>query len=93
MKILGILNVTRQFSDGGAYLEPGAAIAHARAMAESGADIIDIGAASSHPDARPVAPEIEIARLAAAVPALKARPVAVHRQLRPDVQRWALEQA
>jgi dihydropteroate synthase len=59
MKILGILNITSDsFSDGGKYLEPGAAIFHAQAMAQSGADIIDIGAASSNPDAEPVAPKI-----------------------------------
>ncbi|HEX4026329.1 MAG TPA: dihydropteroate synthase [Rhizomicrobium sp.] len=94
MKILGILNVTSDsFSDGGAYLEPGAAIFHARAMAESGADIIDIGAASSHPEAQAVAPEIEIARLAAAVPALKENglPLSID-SFAPDVQRWALQQ-
>jgi len=62
MQILGILNITSDsFSDGGKYLEPGAAIFHARAMAESGADIIDIGAASSHPDAEAVAPDVETA--------------------------------
>ena len=54
MKILGILNITTDsFSDGGRYLEPGAALFHAQAMAQVGADIIDIGAASSNPDAEP----------------------------------------
>ena len=48
MKILGILNITSDsFFDGGKYLEPAAAILHARALAQDGADIIDIGAASS----------------------------------------------
>ena len=42
-------------------------------MAQSGADIIDIGAASSHPDAQAVPAETEIARLQAVVPALKAK--------------------
>src|SRR6185312_13646736 len=60
MKILGILNITSDsFSDGGRYLEPGAALFHAQAMAQVGADIIDIGAASSNPDAVPVAPEVQ----------------------------------
>ena len=72
MKILGILNITSDsFSDGGKFLEPGAAIFHAQAMAQSGADIIDIGAASSNPEAQAVAPQVEIARLAEVVPALK----------------------
>jgi dihydropteroate synthase type 2 len=94
MKILGILNVTADsFSDGGKYLSPGAALAHAGTLARDGADIIDIGAASSHPDAQPVAPETEIARLQAVVPALKARglPLSIDSFV-PAVQRWALTQ-
>ncbi len=65
MKIFGILNVTADsFSDGGKYLVADAAIAHAEALVRDGADIIDIGAASSNPDSEPLAPEAEIARLA-----------------------------
>jgi dihydropteroate synthase type 2 len=94
MKILGILNITSDsFSDGGKYLAPGAAIFHAQAMAESGADVIDIGAASSHPDAAPVAPDVEIARLAAVIPALKDKGLSLSvDSFAPDVQRWALGQ-
>ena len=94
MKILGILNITSDsFSDGGKYLEPGAAISHARAMAETGADIIDIGAASSHPDAQAVAPELEIARLAGVIPALKQHGLSLSIDtFAPEVQRWALNQ-
>jgi dihydropteroate synthase type 2 len=70
MKILGILNITADsFSDGGKYLAPEAALAHAQALADDGADIIDIGAASSNPDAGAVAPEVEIARLASVISA------------------------
>jgi dihydropteroate synthase type 2 len=92
MKILGILNITSDsFSDGGKYLEPGAAIFHAQAMAQSGADIIDIGAASSNPDAEPVAPKIEIARLAHLIPALKQKGLSLSvDSFAPEVQRWAL---
>jgi dihydropteroate synthase type 2 len=92
MKILGILNITSDsFSDGGKYLEPGAAIFHAQAMAQSGADIIDIGAASSHPDAQAVAPEVEIARLEAVVPGLQAKGLSLSiDSFAPEVQRWAL---
>src|SRR3954470_8288677 len=94
MKILGILNITSDsFSDGGRYLEPGAAIFHAQAMAQSGADIIDIGAASSHPDAQAVAPEVEIERLAAVVPALKQKGLSLSvDSFATQVQRWALNQ-
>jgi dihydropteroate synthase type 2 len=93
-KLLGIVNITEDsFSDGGRFLEPGAALAHARALAESGADILDLGAASSNPDARPVAPDIEIARLAPIVNAMKARGVAISvDSFSPVVQRWALAQ-
>jgi dihydropteroate synthase type 2 len=62
-------------------------------MAQNGADIIDIGAASSHPDAQAVAPEVEIARLASVVPALKARGLSLSiDSFAPQVQRWALAQ-
>jgi len=94
MKILGILNITADsFSDGGRYLAPGAAIFHAQAMAQSGADIIDIGAASSHPDAEAVAPDVEIARLASVVPELKAKGLSLSSDsFSLPVQRWALAQ-
>lgn len=94
MKILGILNITTDsFSDGGRYLEPGAALFHAQAMAQSGADIIDIGAASSNPDAVAVAPEVEIARLASVVPELKAKGLSLSvDSFSTEVQRWALGQ-
>jgi dihydropteroate synthase type 2 len=94
MKILGILNITSDsFSDGGKYLEPHAAIFHAQALAQSGADIIDIGAASSHPDAMAVAPEVEIARLEAVVPALKEKGLRLSiDSFAVPVQRWALKQ-
>jgi dihydropteroate synthase type 2 len=94
MKILGILNITADsFSDGGKYLAANDALAHADALARDGADIIDIGAASSNPDAQPVAPEIEIARLQPVLPALKAKglPLSID-SFAPEVQRWALGQ-
>jgi dihydropteroate synthase type 2 len=94
VKILGILNVTTDsFSDGGKFLEPGAALFHASALAQSGADIIDIGAASSNPDAAPVAHETEIVRLAAVVPDLKAKGLTLSiDSFSTQVQRWALGQ-
>lgn len=62
--IFGILNVTRDsFSDGGRYLEPDAAIAQAADLVANGADVVDIGAASSHPEAEVVAPDEEIRRI------------------------------
>lgn len=94
MKILGILNITEDsFSDGGKYLAPEAALAHGLRLLEEGADILDIGAASSNPDAGPIPPEIEIARLEAVLPELrrKGAPISVD-SFAPLVQRWALGQ-
>ncbi len=70
-RIIGILNVTRDsFSDGGRYLEPEDALRRARQLLADGADIIDIGAESSHPDAEDVSADEEIARLTPVIEAL-----------------------
>jgi len=61
---MGILNVTPDsFSDGGRYLDPGAACARALEMEQEGADVVDIGAESSRPGAAPVGEEEELRRL------------------------------
>jgi dihydropteroate synthase type 2 len=93
MTILAILNITEDsFSDGGKYLAPDAALARARVLAKD-ADVLDIGAASSHPDAKPVAPDLEIARLNSVLPALKKDSVKISVDtFSPEVQRWALRQ-
>ncbi len=94
MKILGILNITEDsFSDGGKFLAAEAALAHADTLVADGADILDIGAASSNPDSKPVAPEIEIMRLSGVLPALKAKGIAVSiDSFNAAVQRFALAQ-
>jgi dihydropteroate synthase type 2 len=94
MKILGILNITEDsFSDGGKFLAPEAALAHANNLLADGADIIDIGAASSHPDAGKVQPELEIARLASVIPALHDSGASLSiDSFVPQVQAFALEQ-
>jgi dihydropteroate synthase len=62
--IMGILNVTPDsFSDGGKFQSHDAAVAHARKLAEEGADIIDVGAESTRPGHVPVPVEEELARL------------------------------
>jgi dihydropteroate synthase len=62
--VMGVLNVTPDsFSDGGAFHAPEAAIERARRMAGEGADLIDIGAESTRPGAKPVGLEEELARL------------------------------
>ena len=74
--LMGVLNVTPDsFSDGGEFFATEAAVEHGRAMAQSGADIIDVGGESTRPGAIPVSPNDEmervlpvIERLAQAVP-------------------------
>ena len=71
-KIFGIVNITTDsFSDGGLYLDSKKAIEHALKLAEDGADIIDLGAASSNPDTTDVSVEEEIKRLKPVIKALK----------------------
>lgn len=73
-RIFGILNITGDsFSDGGRYLDPEAALAHAGELIADGADVLDLGAASSNPRSEPVPPETEIGRLAPLVLAAKER--------------------
>lgn len=67
--IMGILNVTPDsFSDGGRYFDPEKAVKHALEMREAGADIIDLGGASSRPDSQMVSADEELQRL---VPVMK----------------------
>src|SRR5258707_2628498 len=48
--VMGVLNLTPDsFSDGGQFLDPAKAIAHARRMIAEGPDIIDVGAESNRP--------------------------------------------
>jgi dihydropteroate synthase len=62
--VMGILNVTPDsFSDGGLYLQPEQAIKHAEEMLSQGADIIDVGGASSRPGATPVSAAVESERV------------------------------
>ncbi|MUY97897.1 dihydropteroate synthase, partial [Shigella flexneri] len=71
--IFGIVNITSgSFHDGGRYLAPDAAIVQARKLMAEGADVIDLGPASSNPDAAPVSSDTEIARIAPLLDALKA---------------------
>ena len=91
-RLFGIVNITEDsFSDGGRFLAPEAAIAHAENLAAQGAHAVDLGAASSNPNAKAVPADVEIARLTPVVRALKDRhvPISVD-SFAPEVQRWAL---
>jgi dihydropteroate synthase len=94
--VMGILNVTPDsFSDGGQFLDPQVAIAHAGAMAKQRADILDIGAESTRPygGAKPVSADDERARLAAVLPAVLklGLPVSID-TIKASIAAWALDQ-
>ena len=63
-RVMGILNVTPDsFSDGGSYTDVGRAIEHALAMAEAGADIVDVGGESTRPGAQAIDEAEELRRV------------------------------
>ena len=94
--VMGVLNVTPDsFSDGGRFLDPTVAIAHAADMARQGADILDIGAESTRPygDPVPVSAEDEKARLATIVPEVVKLGVPVSIDtIKASTAAWALDQ-
>ena len=62
--VMGVINVTPDsFSDGGAWLDPAAAIAHGRRLVAEGAQILDVGGESTRPGAEPVARDEELRRV------------------------------
>ncbi|HEX5374786.1 MAG TPA: dihydropteroate synthase, partial [Solirubrobacterales bacterium] len=63
-KLMGIVNVTPDsFSDGGRYLDAGAAIAHGEELVRDGADVLDVGGESTRPGAEPVDAGEELRRV------------------------------
>jgi dihydropteroate synthase len=51
--VMGIVNVTPDsFSDGGCFLDPEKAVAHAMQLLDEGAEILDLGAESTRPGSR-----------------------------------------
>jgi dihydropteroate synthase len=62
--IMGVVNVTPDsFSDGGAFEDEVAAIAHARRLISEGASIVDVGGESTRPGAAPVPAAAELERV------------------------------
>jgi dihydropteroate synthase len=93
--VMGVVNVTPDsFSDGGQFLDPQTAIAHARRLAGEGTDILDIGAESTRPYGGTVRVplEEERARLAPVLAEVIALgvPVSVD-TLKASVAAWALD--
>jgi dihydropteroate synthase len=72
--VLGILNVTPDsFSDGGRYVDLGAAVDRADQMLAEGADAIDVGGESTRPGAQPVDVATELTRVVPVIEALAGR--------------------
>jgi dihydropteroate synthase len=90
--VAGIVNVTPDsFSDGGRYLDPARALAHARCLAAEGADLIDVGGESTRPGAVPVSDAEELDRVVGVVETLAREGVAVSVDTRkPAVMRAAI---
>lgn len=90
--LVGIVNITADsFSDGGRFLDPAAAIAHARRLAADGADIVELGAAASNVAAVSVSPDEEISRLEPVLSALAGDGTALAVDSHsPKTQRFAL---
>ena len=91
-EIFGILNITADsFSDGGKFLAPENALAQAQKLVDAGAHVLDIGPASSHPDASDVSPADEMQRLASVWSQLKRVGAALSvDSFRSETQRWAM---
>jgi dihydropteroate synthase len=90
---MGVVNITPDsFSDGGRFVGPEAALAHAWALIADGADMLDIGGESTRPGAAPVSEAEEIARvipLIAAIRAESAVPISID-TMKPAVARAAM---
>lgn len=86
---MGVLNVTPDsFSDGGRYLDVGAAVAHGRRLVAEGAAVVDVGGESTRPGAAPVDPAEEIRRVVPVVEAL-----APHTRVSVDTRHAAVAEA
>ena len=92
-RVAGILNVTPDsFSDGGQFADTDAAVAHGLALAEQGADLLDVGGESTRPGAADVSIEEELRRVIPVIEQLAKRtslPIAIDTS-KPEVMRAAV---
>ena len=76
--VMGVLNVTPDsFSDGGRFVDPGAAVDHGRRLAFEGAALVDVGGESTRPGAAQVSAEEELARIEPVLEGLRGLPISV----------------
>ncbi|MDH5824386.1 dihydropteroate synthase [Luteimonas sp. RD2P54] len=93
-RVMGIVNVTPDsFSDGGAYPDAEAAVAHGLRLAAEGADLLDVGGESTRPGATEVPLEEELRRVVPVIRRLAgetALPISIDTS-KPEVMRAAVE--
>ena len=93
-QVMGIVNVTPDsFSDGGAHDTTDAAVAHALALVEQGADLLDIGGESTRPGAEEVPLDEELRRVVPVIERLAAQvavPISIDTS-KPEVMRAAVQ--
>jgi len=91
--VMGVVNVTPDsFSDGGKFLDAGAAVARALNLVAQGAEILDIGGESTRPGAEPVDEAEELRRVLPVIERLAGRvkvPISID-TTKPAVARAAL---
>ncbi len=69
---MGVINVTTDsFSDGGQFIDPAVAVAHAGELVAAGADLLDVGGESTRPGAEPVPERDEIDRVVPVIDAIR----------------------
>jgi dihydropteroate synthase len=89
--VMGVVNVTPDsFSDGGLFVDPGAAIEHGRRLVSEGAALVDVGGESTRPGSEPVSAEDELARVGPVLEGLSDLPISIDTS-KASVARRALE--
>ncbi len=89
--VIGVVNVTPDsFSDGGAFLDAGRAIAQAKRLLREGAVLVDVGGESTRPGSEGVSAEEELRRVEPVLEGLAGLPVSIDTS-KAEVARRALQ--